>query len=721
MRRKYLAIQIGAMVALTSTMPSMAQGSAAAMLEEVVVTAQRRAQSQQDVPIAITTVTAQDIDRIGALNIKDIQFSTPNLVVTGTNPVQQSFGIRGISDRGRNPGYDQRIGVYVDGVWVGKSAASNQSALDVQSVEILRGPQGTLFGKNTVAGAINITTIRPDDEFAGYLQGEVGNYDMQRVKGSINVPFSDSVKGRLSFSSNTRDGYIENLAQDVPIKKYNDRDEQAFRGQLLWDADSNTEVMFTIDHMQSDANDVLAGEDIYDPVAPDAYEVNVNGRGKVGIDGVGGTSVQINHILDSGFELTSITAYRYEDWFYEDNDEDYTPQNIANSSTEVESDHITQELRLASPIDGRFDYVLGLYYVDQNIDGDGGAVLDMSLLTGGAVPIPAYAAGYKTTVEVNSWAAFGHANYQLTDTLQLTAGLRYTIEKKKVDFTMTDPFMIFFANDSTKDDRDSDNWSPKASLNWFANEDLMLYASYARAYKSGGFNTDFIANLDGLEFDDEKVDAYEIGMKSTWLDGRLRLNMAAFESEHSNYQVQAQTPIAGGGSILTVSNAGQLTSKGFEMDLQWLVYDWLRVWGSFGYTDAKFDEFKGCAIDGGIGDCSGNRPTEAPESSYNFGAEATAPLFNGELFVNINYFWRDEMYSNPSNEPAFLNDDYSELSGRLGWNSGSGAWSAYVWGKNLTDEETQVFNSVSFLGTQRALYNEPRMYGVALRWNFGSN
>ena len=380
---------------------------------------------------------------------------------------------------------------------------------------------------------------------------------------------------------------------------------------------------------------------------------------------------------------------------------------------------MTQEFRLASPENDKFDYVVGLYYVDQDIDGDGPALLNLAALTGGAVPIPVYELGYQAAVNVESWAAFVHANYQLTETLQLTAGLRYTEEEKSIDFTISDPFKVFFDNGSTTDSRKSDDWSPKASLNWFINDDVMAYASYARSFKSGGFNADFIADLSGLEFDDEQVDAFEFGLKSTLLDGRMRLNIAVFESNHTDFQVQAQTPVAGGGSILTVSNAGELTSRGFEADLQWLVNDSLRLWGSYGYTDAEFDEFDGCAIGGGVGSCAGKRPPEAPENSYNIGGEITFPVTNGEVFANANYFWRSDMYSNPNNEASFLNEEHSELGARIGWNSASGNWSVFAWGRNLTDEETQIHNSVSFLGIPRAVYNEPRMMGLAVRWNMG--
>ncbi|GAA5191413.1 TonB-dependent receptor [Ferrimonas gelatinilytica] len=722
MRIHILAAQIAAALTGISAVQAAEAPDAGASnksIEVIQVTSQKRVQNQQEVPIAITALSEADIERVGATEVKDIQYSTPNLVIGGTNPVQQVFGIRGISDRGRNPGYDQRVGVYVDGVWVGKSAASNQSALDVQTIEVLRGPQGTLFGKNTVAGAINITTLEPTEDFSGHVQAEVGNYNKARIKAAVNGGLTDSLAGKISLSADTRDGYVDNVS-GLGNRKLNDKEEFAGRAQLLWQG-SATSVKFTVDHLQNDFSDVTAGVWVDDPVAPDPYEVNINAKQDIELKGIGGASVNINHTLDSGFELTSITSYRYEDWGYEDFDEDYTEIALARSGIFADADHVTQEFRVASPVGDRFDYVLGLYYLNQNIEGGGDASLDLNVFTGGAVPISDYPLGYDAVVDTESYAAFGHANIKLAEKWQLTAGLRYTYEEKAIDFSIMDQYRIFFADGSTSEKRDADDWSPKASINWFVAEDVMLYGGYSRAFKSGGFNADFIADLDGLEFDDEQVDAYELGMKSSWLDNSLRFNLALFRSEHSDFQVQAQTPLpTGEGSILTVSNAADLTSQGLELEMQWRITENFTLWGGYGYTDAKFESFDGCSYsESDSTDCSGNRPPEAPEHTFNLAFEYIQPISSGELFVDANYFWRDEMYSNPNNEEGFKNDDFSELGGRFGWRSSEGKFQVFAWGKNLTDETTQIYNSVSFLGRKRAVYNAPLMYGVTFRYNFG--
>jgi len=575
MFKSSLAISIGAITAALA-MPAISQQNSGATLEEVVVTAQKRDQSLQDVPLAITVLGAADLERINAQDIKDIQFSTPNLTVDGSNAVQQSFGIRGISDFSRNPGYDNRVGVYVDGVWVGRSTASNQAAIDIQSIEVLRGPQGTLFGKNTVAGAISITTKKPTEDLSGSLAVDLGNYNLQKTTASINVPLSDNVLTKLNVSTTKRDGYVEDVLKS---KDYDDRDEQAIRGQLLWNLSDNTEVLFGFDRVDNELSGTISERD-GDPLAPKPYEVALNGAQDMASE-VKGMGLTINHTLASGFELTSITGKRYSEWTLTDNDEDYTASAIGVSSSFIEeSDHISQEFRLASPENDDFDYVLGVYFLDQKITGTNDSVAPLAFL------VPSDTTGFllesraDSEVDVSSFAAFAHGNYQLTDSLELTAGLRYTKEEKEIDYSISDTGP-FFTNATLKDDRSASNWSPKASLNWFVNEDVMIYGSYSKAYKSGGWNADMVASADAIAFDDEEVDSFEIGMKSTLLDGRMRFNATAYHANYTDYQVFSFVPLSSGGTLITLTNAGEVTTQGVEMDLQWMINDNWRVWSAY--------------------------------------------------------------------------------------------------------------------------------------------
>lgn len=683
------------------------------VLEEVTVTAQRRDQSLQDVPIAITALTEMDIQRLNASDIKDLQYSTPNMVIVSSNQAQPFFGIRGISDVSRNPGYDQRVGVYVDGVWVGRSAASNQSVLDVETVEVLRGPQGTLFGKNTVSGAINIRTRKPNEEFGGYLHAEAGNFGLWRAKGSINVPFSEKFFAKVSVSATQQDGFAKDVL--IPGKDYDDKDELALRGQFRWEISDATSAEFTFDDYRNHFTG-LVGENLNDSFAPKPYEValDTSQQYKSENDGV---ALTIDHTFSNDFQLTSITGYRTELWEGKDNDEDYSPMPFAFTDlTYADSDYLSQEFQLASPAGENFDYVIGLYYLDQGIKGSGNARAFAPALNP-AAPAIYVSVQYDTQVDTQQWALFAHGNYRFNDRWSLTAGLRYTDESKDLRYAIVDQTGLF-TNGATTDSRSASDWSPKISLNWYVSEDSLMYASWSRAFKSGGWNTDFIPDMAALPFDDEDVDAFEIGLKSTIADGRLRLNAALFNSNHNDYQVQSFSVLPNGGTALTVTNAAEVTSKGFEMDLQWLATDWLQLWAAYGYTDASFDSFKDCAAGGA--DCTGNSPANAPKNSYSLGADMTFPLFGGELFLQGDYAYRDDFYSNPNNQAINLNDSFDQFNGRIGWSAASGTWSVYAWGRNLTDESTQIWNSRSFLGIARATYTNPRTYGVALRWNFGT-
>jgi len=710
MFKSSLSISIAA-ITVAMAMPAMSQQDSGFTLEEVVVTAQKRDQSLQDVPLAITALSSDDLQRVNAQDMKDIQFSTPNLTVNGATAATQSFGIRGISDFSRNPGYDNRVGVYVDGVWAGRSTASNQSALDIQSVEVLRGPQGTLFGKNTVAGALNITTKRPTEELGGTLAVDLGNYNLQKVMGTINLPLTDNLLTKLSVSTTRRDGHVDDV---FTSRDYEDKDEQAVRGQVQWNASDNTEVMFSFDHMENEFTTTIA-ESAGDALAPKPYEVALDGTQFMSTQ-VEGLGLTINHTLESGFELTSITGKRYSEWVLTDNDEDYTPGPFASSSFTEESDHISQEFRLASPEDDDFDYVLGVYFLDQEINGNNDA-LAFAPLVNPLAPAVYVGARAASTVEVSSFAAFAHGNYQLTDNLELTAGLRYTKEDKDLDYSIEDTSGLF-ANTTLKDDRSASNWSPKASLNWFVNDDIMIYGSYSKAYKSGGWNADMVASAEAIGFDDEEVDSFEIGMKSTLLDGRMRFNATVFHANYTDYQVFSFVPLSSGGTLITVSNAGEVTSQGLELDLQWMISENWRLWSAYGYTDSTFDKFEN---GGGPGvNYDGNATANAPEDNFSFGFEYATQTADGELIASMDYFYRGESFSNPNNAADNEVESREEVSARVGYEAGSGQWSAYLWGKNLTDETTVISSSRSFLGLKREQFNMPRTYGISVKYNFGA-
>ncbi|MFZ1743645.1 MAG: TonB-dependent receptor [Pontixanthobacter sp.] len=673
-------------------------------LNVIVVTAQKREQNIQNVPVAVSVTTGEDLDRLQVSNVESLQYSTPSLVVAGSDPTRQRFGIRGISDQSRNAGFDNRIGVYVDGVWVGRSAASNQAALDVASIEILRGPQGTLFGKNTVAGAINIITSKPEFGTSGYLEAEYGNYDNRRLKGMLNVAASDKVAMRVSGMYRKRDGFVQNTFNGLD---YDNRDEYGLRGQLLIEA-GDTSLYIAADTAQFKGRSTAGGVRI--DATPYQIEINEEQNVKIGYDGL---SAQVDHEFGNGGTLTSITGYRTSRYDAE-SDEDFSQFNFATTKPIFEeTSHFSQEIRYASDDSGRFDYVVGLFYLDQDIKGAGTATAFAPAINPAAPPI-FVGVSQGATVKSQSYAVFLHTNFDITDRLELTAGARFNKEDKSVDFSITDTSGLF-TNGALQDMRSSSDFSPTVSLNYDLTDDVMSYARYSRAYKSGGWNTDFVASVNDIAFDDESVDAFEIGLKSLLFERRLRLNLSAYLSKHSDFQVFSFSQLSTGGTALRATNAGKVTSKGFEIEADLQPVEWLNLFANYGYNDTKFDSF---ANGGGPGvDFDGNRPAEAPKHNLNLGIATDFDLGFANLMIQGDYNYRSSFFSNPDNLPVNLNSSLEQVNVRAGLDFGN--ISVFGWMRNAFDVETQIYNGRSFLGIPRGKYNDPQTYGVTVKVKFG--
>lgn len=674
----------------------------------IIVTAQKREQNVQDVPLAVSVITDADLDRLQVGNVESLQYSTPSLVVAGTDPTRQRFGIRGISDQSRNAGFDNRIGVYVDGVWVGRSAASNQAVLDIASIEILRGPQGTLFGKNTVAGAININTQKPDFGFSGYVEGEYGNFDNRRVRGVLNVAASDNVAVRVSGMYRKRDGFVENISNGLD---FDNRDEYGLRGQVLIES-GDTSLYIAADTAQFEMRSTAGGVRINDPLAPDPFQIAINEEQNVKI-GYDGLSAQIDHEFGNGGTLTSITGFRTSRYDAE-SDEDFTPFNFATTLPLFEeTSHFSQEIRYASDDSGRFDYVIGLFYLTQDIDGGGTATAFAPAINPLAPPI-FVGVSQDATVKSQNYAAFVHTNFDITDRLVLTAGARLNKEDKSVDFAISDTSGLFTTG-TLQDTRSLTDFSPTVSLSYEVTDDVLTYARYSRAFKSGGWNTDFVASVNDIAFDDESVDAFEIGLKSLLFDRRLRLNVAAYLSKHSDFQVFSFSQLSTGGTALRATNAGEVTSKGIEVEADLQPVEWLNLFANYGYNDTTFDSF---ANGGGPGiDFDGNRPAEAPKHNLNLGVATYFDLGFASLILQGDYNYRSSFFSNPDNLPVNLNSPLEQVNLRAGLDFGK--VSVFGWMRNAFDVETQIFNGLSFLGIERGRYNDPQTYGVTVKVKFG--
>jgi len=696
------------MISVLLTGQASAQNEVA--LEEIVVTAQRRTENLQDVPIAITAFSEKMIDRIGGNSLSDLEVATPSLNFgNGGRATRGEVTIRGVGSFSRNPGMDARAGVYVDGVFVGRSAVFDQDLQDITSVEILRGPQGTLFGKNTISGAVNINTRKPGEEFSGEVKFDVGNYDYVRIGGNVNIPLVvDKLYANVSLSKFDRDGFVNNIVLD---RRINGVDRGSGRLKLRYLASDKLELNFSYDFLDESQfagnGEAITRDELGAGFseAPNPRSVSHNLDERESRD-FWGTSLTADYSFDSGYTLTSITSYREADWFNR-NEEDYSSNDLGLSNFDESNDQFTQELRIASPKTGAFDFVAGLYYVTQDV-----ATSRNALIFGATIATP-------VEVDAESFAAFVHGNYRFSDKLELTVGARFTREQKDLNYTIIDELGIFMNLADFRDSYDDNAFTPKIGLNFSLNDDTLLYTTISRGFTSGGFNADFLRTVEQIRFDPEFATNYEIGLKSTLLEGRARLNLAGFVTKFDDYQVFQFTTLADGTTMINLTNAGKVTSQGLEGELMFAPVEGLTLTASATYLDeAKFDEFKD---GGGPGvDYDGNDLPFAPTWKTYFAAEYEFPVGNmGDGFVRFDYSYTDKYFSNPNNDAVdHLNPDFEVISGRIGFSAENGRWDVALWGKNLSNETYTRYRERNFFGIPRGAYGAPRTYGLNVKVRF---
>jgi len=679
-------------------------------LEEIVVTARKRAESLQDVPISISVLTSATMEKMGASKTRDLEYMVPNLVFSGFWDTQVSISIRGVGDFTRNMGTEMRVGVYVDGVFAGRSGAANQELLDIERVEVLRGPQGTLFGKNTIAGAISLTTRKPDENFGGKVSAEYGNFDLVTIKGTVNVPLiEDRLYSKFSLIRKTRDGYVENLfpgQKDAASLDYVIARAQ-FRA-LLGEA---TEATVTLDY-KNDSHEAYLGEPnvgIGFDTAPKVRQINTWLTPTNSSEAYAG-SLTINHDFSSGYSLVSVSSYRKTDalarW-----EENQGPLRLFDVTFGDDDLQVSQELRLTSPKENRLSYVAGIYYWHQKAKTNRLAVSGSDLIPGVTLKVPQSGA-----VRTNSYAAFIHGEFRLTDDLSITGGIRYTEEKKHLNYTQLGvPLFIDFVD--FEDSFSNANWSPTIGLSYKIDDNKLVYATLSRGFKSGGWNADYVVTTD-IRFGPEHATNYEIGAKSQWLDNRLRLNISGFVTKYTDYQVFQFVPVPGGGLIFSLTNAGKVTSQGVEVELLAQPVEALTLTANFGYTDATFDQFKN---GGGAGiDFDGNRLPLAPKITLNFGAEYHFEISEAvRSYIRADYSYRGGMYHNPNNvRPQFYTSGYDLLDARAALILNRTDLEIALWGKNLFNKTYDRNKWVTFLGTSASQYGPPRTYGIEVTYSF---
>ncbi|HQY70407.1 MAG TPA: TonB-dependent receptor [Pseudomonadales bacterium] len=824
-QRSVLALMIAA--GGGSAVPALAQDGRASALEEVVVTAQRREESLQDTPISITAFTPDRIADLGIHNVTDIGEFAPNISIAkqpGSN-VSLAIYIRGVGSAESSVVNDPKVGVYVDGVYVSKAVGGVFDVVDLERVEVLRGPQGTLFGRNTTGGAVNITTKKPTGEFGLKANGTLGNYDTQRYGLRMDLPEYYNVAANLSVNHFQTDGWADNRYDGAGISSLQSdiedtvasEDNWAYRLALRWTPLDSVTVDYAFDRTDNEGVPspfqltgvrtelfngftrrpfpfATLGGSLYQQMAaqvgdPDDRKKNLTlDNSTLEWTDIDGHTVNAAWEVNDALTLKYIFGYRYtdngntgsdtdggtyyaRDLFYgvlQGNNGEILSPGFSGVTSKNHVDAKTHELQfIGNLFDERLFYTGGLYYFDETTQQDNPQTFSLpialvaprspalpplyqalgfgcappapaGLLCGSQrLPFPASDPGipgfvdFRYGQESESWAAYAQFTYEVTESFDFTAGIRYTEDDKDAwlenDNIDTDPVAPGTQTARLQADDQWDNISYVVSGNYSITDDVSVYLKYSTGYNAGGFSAR-ATTVSGFEapYDEEEVEVWELGLKSEWLDNRVRLNAAVFTNDYTDMQI-AQFEAGAGGASSRQVNAGAATYEGFELEFVVVPVEGLTLDANYGYLDTEFDEYMQL-------NPATNRlenisdiavATYAPENTWNAGAQYDfAPFSFGALSARLDVTYRDSLVFHPFLNDLTAADDYTLVNGRISLNDidlgsccGKGAMRVSLWGKNLADEEYRNFgidfDSIGFAGNR---FGWPRTYGLDVEY-----
>ena len=710
------------------------------LFEEVVITAQKRSENLQDVPVAITGLGESRINDSGFDEVSDLQLLVPSLQFSNFGPVA-FVSMRGVGFDNTTAGGDPSVTLHLDDVYIGRPVGTLFTAFDTQRVEALRGPQGTLYGRNATGGAINLITKKPEEDFSGKVDASVGNYDSFRLRGAVNMPVSDTLQTRVVGFVQGRKGFTENTIETGTDG--NDNDGYGVRLHVAAQLAESVDILLSANYVKSKGVGSLpelrepypAGGTPLPGFGAGVYDGLINDQdafieAKNAPESTNNDLFMLSAALEwefGNFTAKSITAY-VDTSFNSALDNDASPVDISVLNLVEEGDQWTQEFHLASNFDGKFNFITGVFYFKSD-------AFRTSFFTGAAFdrainPNISYGVEFYGEVEAESYAGFLHTTYEVSDDLTLTAGARLTRDTKDGlnIFTSTaiggPPFKLMPTNSVATTEP---TW--RLSADYKVNDEVMLYAAYSRGYKSGGINGASPVGVGGLpdnggpggKFDPEFIDAYEVGMKSTLFDGRMQFNLAAFYSDYSDLQFQVFAPLP------AADNAGNAKIYGLEAEWQIAPSERIRIDGNLSLLDTEYKDLL-FTTPGGVVDLSGNKLNRSPGFTFTTGANyffQTSDDF-GEVYIRADFNYTGSQYYSPFNRAGDKADSFTNTNLRMFYVSPDEAYEIELYASNIFDtvQEGSIFRGIGFMdepgggGQEFVTYNPPRQVGVRLGLNF---
>ncbi|MBU1377088.1 MAG: TonB-dependent receptor [Alphaproteobacteria bacterium] len=727
------------MIAAPAVAQTAAPADHGAALEEVIVTANRRESRLQDVPAAISAVTSNQLERSRIVDLGSLASSVPSFSMTEGSGLAKELSIRGVTSvRIVDASAEPSVGVFVDEIYISRNGSAFTDFFDLDRIEVIRGPQGVLLGKNVVGGAISVITAKPKFDNQGSATVSLGNYDAIKTSGFVTGPLTDTLAARVAFQTRSRSGYGRNIVLKSDV---DDLKSYQVRAELLYRAEgADLQALLTADYGSSENNGAPARDLTDDPFTAglgvlSVYRAtnNIGPRDSTSpqheyVRSIGrGASLRIDWGAFAGAKLTAITGYRNSK-----GDVGYNQLGIGSPPGLVDTYYAyaerpktwSQEVRLVSDLpESRLDWIVGAYHQEDHVtrfDSNKAttntaiAALDGTFL-------------YANKAHLKTSAIFGQVGFKLTEQLKVTAGVRYTKDDKDGRRTATcledrgsglpdgvcvAALALAGGQSFTVDyGQKWDAVTPQAIVEYRPNEQIMLYASAAKGFKGGGWDhLPATAAAARISYDPEKVTNYEVGVKSDFLDRRLRLNVSAFNMDYKDLQVQQLVVEC----LCTVtSNAGTAKIKGVEGETIFAVTDGLQLFASASLLDAKYDKF----IDSSGANFSGNRIPRSPKYKYDIGASYEFSLgdWDRAFSLRTNYTREGKIFWTPQN--TISRDSYGTWDASLRVAPPKAPWVVSVWGKNLSNTRYSVA-SQTFFGDLMNYYAPPRTYGVDLTYAF---